>query len=51
MVIPTKDKHSKLGYTENNVQWVHKDINRIKSNFTEEYLFKMIKTVYEYQKL
>jgi hypothetical protein len=28
---------STAGYTTSNVQWVHKDVNRMKMNFTEEY--------------
>ena len=28
---------SKIGYVENNVQWVHKDINMMKKNYPEDY--------------
>ena len=32
---------SSIGYTKDNVQWVHKDINRLKSNFPENYFIEM----------
>lgn len=37
-------------YSENNIQWVHKDVNRMKSNFTEEYFFQMCQNVINNQK-
>ncbi len=33
--------NSSLGYTVDNIQWIHKDVNRMKSNFDENY-FKQI---------
>lgn len=33
------------GYIEENVQWVHKDINNMKHTFTEEYFIKLCKEV------
>lgn len=36
---------SSKGYTLNNVQWVHKDINRMKQNFPEERFFELCQTV------
>lgn len=30
-------KNSDKGYTKDNVQWVHKDINKIKSNFSDQH--------------
>ncbi len=33
-------------YIESNIQWVHKDINAIKSNFVQSYLIKMCKLAY-----
>jgi len=36
---------SNKGYTEDNVQWVHRNINRMKSDFTEEYFVKMCRLV------
>lgn len=34
---------SRKHYTLDNIQWVHKDVNRMKSNFTEEKLYKLAK--------
>lgn len=34
-----------IGYTLDNVQWVHKDVNRMKSNFSEEYFLEMCKDI------
>ena len=36
---------SSKGYVAENVQWVHKDINRMKSDFSEGYFIKMCKLV------
>lgn len=36
-----------IGYEIGNVQWVHKDINRLKWAFTEEKLFEMCELVYK----
>jgi hypothetical protein len=36
---------SQLGYTPENIQWVHKDINAIKQNFPENYLFYLCKLI------
>lgn len=36
---------SNLGYVKGNVQWVHFDINRMKSNFSEEYFKELCKAV------
>ena len=38
---------SSEGYTKNNIQWVHKDINRMKTNFTNEYFIKLCNIVSE----
>lgn len=38
------------GYTIDNVQWVHKDINRIKNNFQEDVLLEYCKLMLEYKK-
>jgi hypothetical protein len=32
---------SSIGYIPTNVQWVHKDINRMKQNFPESYFFQL----------
>ncbi len=38
---------SKKGYTIDNVQWVHKDINRMKSSLKQNYFIKLCKLIYE----
>lgn len=38
-------KDSDIGYVAGNVQWVHKDINKMKQNFHEEYLMEMCKAI------
>ena len=40
-------KNSDIGYITENVQWVHKDINRMKQNFHEDYLLEMCKAIIE----
>lgn len=32
---------SNEGYTENNVQWVHKDVNKMKTDFSDKYFISM----------
>lgn len=39
---------SSKGYDPGNVQWVHKDINRMKNIYTQEYFIEMCKKVSEY---
>jgi hypothetical protein len=40
------DRIDSLGdYTINNIQWVHKDINRIKNNFTQHRFIELCKLV------
>ena len=36
---------SSIGYHSENVQWVHKDINRMKNIFSQEYFIAMCKHV------
>ena len=36
---------SSLGYTENNVQWLHKDVNMMKRHYTTEYFTELCKLV------
>lgn len=43
-------KNSNIGYTEDNVQWVHKDINLMKQKMTNEKLLKYCKIIVEYNK-
>lgn len=42
---------STKGYVESNVQWVHKAVNVMKWNMTEDYFFKVCKAIVEHQKL
>lgn len=32
---------SSVGYTENNLQWVHRDINKMKNSFKQDYFLEM----------
>lgn len=38
---------SKIGYTLDNIQWIHKDLNQMKSNRSMETLLSWVKTIYE----
>lgn len=40
---------SSKGYIEGNVQWVHKDINMMKSDFEEKDFKRLCRLVYEYE--
>jgi hypothetical protein len=40
-------KDSKFGYTENNIQWIHKDVNRMKNMFEESYFIEICKMIAE----
>lgn len=40
--------NSKKGYIKDNVQWVHKDINKLKSNFDEDYFKFLCKKITEH---
>lgn len=37
--------NSSIGYISNNVQWVHKDVNRMKSNFDQPYFISICNSV------
>jgi len=39
---------STKGYIEGNVQWVHKDINKIKLNFNQQYFISLCKSIAEH---
>lgn len=41
---------SSLGYIEGNVQWVHKDINTLKTDFPQDKFITLCKMVAEYNK-
>lgn len=36
---------SNIGYVEGNIQWVHKDINRMKMNYNNEYFIQTCKLI------
>jgi len=38
-------KNSDLGYTKENIQWVHKDVNYMKMNLSEKYFIKLCKLI------
>lgn len=40
---------SSIGYTGDNIQWVHKEINTFKHSFTEEKFLSMVKAIYEHK--
>jgi hypothetical protein len=42
--------NSKIGYTKDNVQWVHKDINTMKFDYDQEYFINMCKLIVEHNK-
>jgi hypothetical protein len=42
---------SKKGYTTDNIQWVHKDVNKMKMDLQEEDFFRIVKEIYEYKQL
>jgi hypothetical protein len=42
---------SSKGYVVGNVQWVHKDINKLKMDLPEERFFQLIKEIYEFKQL
>ena len=42
---------SSKGYIKGNVQWVHKDINRMKWEFSENKFFSLCKLITEYQQI
>jgi hypothetical protein len=41
-------KDSSIGYTEENIQWVHKDVNLMKNNFSEKEFKHLCKMVTDY---
>lgn len=41
---------SKKGYVENNLQWVHKDVNKMKQDFNEKYFFQICELVIKNKK-
>jgi hypothetical protein len=43
--------NSNEGYSIENIQWVHKDVNLMKQNLSEDKLFEICKQIVEYKKL
>lgn len=43
-------KNSKLGYTIRNIQWVHKDVNKMKMEYSYTYFLYLCKQVCQYSK-
>ena len=43
--------NSNEGYKIENIQWVHKDVNLMKQNLSEDKLFELCKQIVEYKKL
>lgn len=41
---------SDIGYIKGNVQWIHKDINWMKQDFSEKYFIEMCQKIIEYRK-
>ncbi len=41
---------STKGYTLDNIQWIHKDLNKMKMNFANDYFIKTCKLVAENNK-
>jgi hypothetical protein len=39
-----------VGYVPGNIQWVHKDVNRLKQNFTEPYLLRLCELIIKERK-
>jgi hypothetical protein len=42
---------SSKGYIVGNLQWIHKDINKMKMDLQEEDFFRMVKQIYEHKEL
>jgi hypothetical protein len=38
---------SAKGYIEGNIQWVHKDINRLKNDFNQDYFLRLVEKIYK----
>ena len=41
---------SSKGYIEGNIQWVHKDVNWMKQDYSNDYFLNMCRTINDYQK-
>ena len=38
---------SSLGYVEGNIQWVHKDVNKMKNNLSEDRMLELCRAIVE----
>lgn len=43
--------NSEKGYTPDNIQWIHKDVNRMKNCFKEDYFIKICKLIVDHAQL
>lgn len=43
-------RNSDMGYTEDNVQWIHKNINKLKSNLSQEEFFNLCQEVTDWRR-
>lgn len=43
--------NSNVGYIENNVQWVHKDVNMMKKDYDQDYFITICKLIANYKSL
>lgn len=41
---------AKVGYVKGNLQWIHKDVNRMKQHFGEDYFVQMCEKVADYKR-
>ena len=41
---------SNLSYIKDNVQWIHKDLNRMKNEFSQDRFIEVCKAVFEHQR-
>jgi hypothetical protein len=42
--------NSDLGYVYGNIQWIHKDINKMKNDYEQNYFILLCKKVADYEK-
>jgi hypothetical protein len=42
---------SNLGYNKDNIQWLHKDVNRLKNKYSQEDFLRFVKRIYEFKNL
>jgi len=42
---------STRGYSPNNIQWIHKDLNTMKMDLTQETFLRWVRTIYKHKQL